>query len=106
MKQQFNDIKGIVEIHEVNAQKHLSKLMEEIGELAQGINKIYGQKTKKKNETQEKIIKNIKEEIADSLQILFSIAVCFNIPYHDLKEELDKKNTTYSEFVNSLKLQN
>lgn len=81
---------------------HLQKLSEEFGELAQGVNKLTGLKSLKKNETSKKVKANIKEEVADCIQIVFIIAHLAGFTYADVKKELGKKNRSYGKFIKKL----
>lgn len=78
---------------------HLSKLVEEVGEMAQSINKLNGRK-KIKNETKEEILDNIEEEVADSIQCLMAIAINAGVKYESLKARLVKKNSKFEENIN------
>lgn len=71
----------------------LCKLFEEAGELAQAVNVDIGIKNGPKNE----IKANVKEECADAIQNIISVANLFNIPAKDLLAELSRKNTTWEE---------
>lgn len=95
MKQLFDDICFTTKQDVLTPSLHLCKLMEEVGELAQVINKDIGRKRKKETDSSTNIIENIKEEIADSIQVLFSIATCYGFSYEELMEELEFKNLTY-----------
>lgn len=68
----------------------LTRLMEEVGELAREVNHIYGPKKKKSSEQ----IKELKDELAD---ILFTLCCFANSQKIDLdsawKEMMDKYNT-------------
>lgn len=81
---------------------HLQKLSEEFGELAQGVNKMTGLKSLKKNETLKQVKANVKEEVADCIQIVFIIAHLAGYTYNDVKKELGKKNKSYGKFIKKL----
>jgi len=76
-----------------NEAKLLCKLTEEVGELAQSVNKIIGMKGT--SEPVSEIDNNISEEIADCIQILFTIGIMRNISYEDLTKMLAQKNIKY-----------
>ena len=80
---------------------HMSKLAEEVGELANAINILSGRKGTKKVTTKEKIAarKNLLEEAADCIQIIFGITSQVEFSYSDLSKELHKKNKKYRKFV-------
>jgi NTP pyrophosphatase (non-canonical NTP hydrolase) len=66
----------------------LCKLFEESGELAQAVNVEIGIKNGEK-----KLIKaNVKEECADAMQNIMSVANLFKISFEDLVDELSRKN--------------
>lgn len=79
----------------MNMTFHLSKLTEEIGEMAQSINKLNGRK-KKKGETKKEVYDNIGEEVADSIQCLMAIAINAGVDYETLKATLIKKNNKFA----------
>lgn len=97
MKEKYLKIKELIALHKNTDQGHLNKLMEEVGELAQEINKLNGLKRMKNDETLDSVKKNIVEELADCLQCIFAISNIYDIPYNNLKEELDKKNLKYAQ---------
>jgi len=66
--------------------KAVSKLGEEVGELIMEINKSTGVKHSKPS------IVHVKEELADVLQNVLSIADLYTISYQELCKELKKKN--------------
>jgi NTP pyrophosphatase (non-canonical NTP hydrolase) len=74
---------------------HLGKLTEEVGELAQGVNKVNGRK-KIKGETHEEIIDNIEEEAADAIQCIMAIAINAGVKYDSLKKRLIEKNHKFA----------
>lgn len=80
----------------VSAGQHLCKLTEEVGELAQEVNKTIGRKTKRVDETDESIRANILEEGADVIQCVIAILASKEISFDELKESLCKKNIKYS----------
>jgi NTP pyrophosphatase (non-canonical NTP hydrolase) len=99
MEKQYNEITKLVAKQGDGVAIHLCKLTEEVGELAQAINKRLGTKSLKKSDTTTAIRENIKEEISDCIQILFGIAYLHGISLNDLKKELSAKNKSYSKFL-------
>lgn len=79
----------------LNMTFHLSKLVEETGEMAQSINKLNGRK-KKKGESKEEILTNIGEEVVDSIQCLMAIAINAGVDYDTLKKTLVEKNKKFA----------
>lgn len=73
---------------------HVCKLVEENGEMAQSINKLNGRK-KRGKESNEEIVDNIEEEVADSIQCLMAIAINAGVKYESLKARLEKKNKKF-----------
>jgi len=78
---------------------HLAKLMEEVGELAQAVNKINGRKGMK-GETYEQVYNNIEEEAADSIQCIMAIAITAGVDYDSLKKRISEKNKKYLKTLN------
>jgi NTP pyrophosphatase (non-canonical NTP hydrolase) len=105
MRKAYAQIKEIVKHIDGEGDKaiamtfHLGKLVEEIGEMAQSINKLNGRK-KIKNETHTEILDNIEEEVADSIQCLMAIAINAGIEYESLKVRLVEKNGKFENNVN------
>lgn len=87
----------------VSAGQHLCKLTEEVGELAQEVNKTIGRKTKKVDETDESIRANILEEGADVIQCVIAILASKGIEFEELKKALCNKNIKYSKGLGILK---
>lgn len=65
----------------------LARLTEEVGELAREINHQYGEKQKKDTEKE----KEMREELADTLFVLISLANSLDIDLTDAFEETMKK---------------
>ena len=87
-----------------NATKALAvcKLVEEVGEMIQQINIDLGIKT-----GDLLLVKNnVKEELADSIQNLFSIADLYHITYDELVEELYKKNEKWNNIITNRTISN
>ena len=83
----------------LNMTFHLGKLTEEVGELAQSVNKLNGRK-KKKGESLAQIHDNIEEEAADAIQCIMAIAINAGVNYESLQKRLISKNKA---FKNTLK---
>lgn len=105
MRKAYQQIKDIIQKLDhpdtaaINMTLHLSKLTEEVGELAQSINKLNGRK-KLKGETNDQINDNIEEEAADAIQCIMAIAINAGVEYESLKKRLIEKNT---KFANTIK---
>ncbi len=99
MEKQFHDVSRLANLDEKlnnnNLSKHLNKLAEEFGELAQSVNKVIGIKRIKPHETSDDIKDNIGEEIADCTQILFVIAHLNGIDYRTIIDKFNQKNGEY-----------
>lgn len=78
----------------------LCKTTEELGELAQSLNKFIGIKSIKENETRELIDENILEEGADTIQCIMAILALRGFTSEDLKREISKKNKKYKDTIN------
>jgi len=109
MRKRFDKIAKLGEKHlllkpDHNIGSHLQKLTEEIGELAQSINKLTDLKSFSKNETIEDVKRNILEEVADCNQILFIIAHLAGFTYDDVDGEVGLKNKSYKKFIKKLEM--
>lgn len=111
MKKEFNQIAKLGKKHAEIKKftdspqtigSHMQKLAEEFGELAQGVNKLSDLKSLKSNETVDDVLANVKEEVADCIQLCFIIAYLAGWSYKDVKKELGKKNKSYKRFIDKL----
>lgn len=87
MKKIYKEINSINIINNVPKSTHLCKLAEEVGELAQIINIELGTK----NGSKRNINQKAKEEIADTIQILFAIANQYGITFEELNTAIVAK---------------
>ena len=78
----------------MNMLLHLGKFNEELGEMAQSINKLTGRKNKK-GESKKEILENIGEEAVDAIQCLMAIAINAGVDYETLKATMIKKNDKF-----------
>ena len=78
---------------------HLSKAFEEIGELAQSVNKLNGRKKWKKEDTELLILDNIEEEAADAIQCIMAVAIKAGVKYDSLKKRIKGKNKAYQKGI-------
>jgi len=105
MRKAYEQIREILAISEkpenssLNMTMHLAKLTEEVGELAQGVNKLNGRKRKSKDETNSQVLSNIEEEAADSIQCIMAIALNAGVSYQSLKKRLHEKNQAFAKHV-------
>lgn len=106
MKNLYKEINDIVEIDKpivtgvpLEITLHLAKLMEEVGELAQAVNKVNGRKGMK-GESLEQVFDNIEEEAADAIQCIMAIAIKSGVDYKSLKKRLASKNQKYANSLN------
>lgn len=97
MQNLFDEIRDLTIKGDRSLSDGLSKLMEEIGELATEVNKISGIKSKGKL-TDQKIKKLILSEAADSIQNILSILAHekVNIECYDLVRQLKKSNNKWN----------
>lgn len=104
MRKAYEQIAGIIsktdlaENTSLNMTFHLAKLTEEVGELAQAVNKLNGRK-KKKGASLQDINDNIEEEAADSIQCIMAIAINAGVQYESLKKRLTEKNGVFEKTV-------
>src|SRR5258705_4657653 len=103
MKNLFDEVAGLVEydakVTGATVEKHMSNLIEEMGEFAQEVNKNLGIKGKKKTDTPAVITENIAQEAADAIQIIIGVCYLNGVTYDQLIDQLKKKNGIYEEFI-------
>ena len=93
-----NNIKEIEKLNKIDPatiSERLCKVMEEVGELAQAINKTTGRKFWKKNDTLKKINENILEEGVDSIQCIVSLLTQMGFNDDDIISVMEKKNKAW-----------
>jgi len=86
----YEEVKQLDSVDSCSISEAVCKFVEESGELIREINKTTGRKVLQ--EPLEEVHKNIKEELADTLQNLFVICNRFNIPLESLLSEVSNKN--------------
>ena len=105
MKDQFDEVARLVDVdakaNGATIPLHMSKLLEEVGEFAQEVNKNLGIKRKKSNDTPAVITDNIAQEAADVIQIMIGICHLNGVTYSHLMDQLKKKNYVYNKFIES-----
>ena len=97
----FQQIFEINKIDKTNHSERLCKLMEEVGELVQAVNKLTGRKKRTELDTEEAIVNNITEEIADVIQNAICIGCGFGIDREKILEIMSEKNKKWQNIVNS-----
>lgn len=98
MQEIFDEIKTISNRDTCSLSDHTLKFVEEVGELVREINRKTGRKIKN-GLVIEQINENIKEELADSLQTLFSLANFLGVTYDELIQTVRSKNEVWSEII-------
>ena len=97
--------KAIKQIHQLNSldkastEARMCKLMEEVGEFAQGINKTIGRKRRKPGETDLDIEQNILEEGVDTIQNVLCILDGRGHTYKKIVERLLEKNQEWKKLI-------
>jgi NTP pyrophosphatase (non-canonical NTP hydrolase) len=86
----YEEIKTLDKTDKCSISEAVCKFVEESGELIREINKTTGRKILR--ETNEEVLSNIKEEMADTLQNLLLICSRFNISLEELLSEVELKN--------------
>lgn len=105
MKKAFKELTDLLKNYESksdtasNMTGHLAKLTEEIGELAQSVNKTNGRKKRLPEETNDKIKDNIVEEASDAIQCIMAIVINAGGDYDSLKKSLHKKNGKFAKEI-------
>ena len=89
----FEDVKRLNHKKLCPAVNGLGKLMEEVGELAQGINKTTGMKMH--DEDYVDIVDNIAVECADVIQNVYSLAEKFGITLEQICEKMAAQNVEW-----------
>ena len=84
-----------------NHSERLCKLFEEVGELAQAVNKVTGRKKLSIDDTPESIKENITEEIADVIQNAICIGCGFGITEEEILEIMASKNKKWDSIASS-----
>lgn len=102
MRKLFDETVEITKIKNHGLALHMTKCMEELGELTQSVNRTLGNKQRKITDTDKSIRENVLEESADTFQCLISIMSDYNITYDELKEALTKKNKKWLNQINEI----
>jgi NTP pyrophosphatase (non-canonical NTP hydrolase) len=84
MEHIYNDIVRMNKLDPSSPDDRLCKLYEEVGELAQAINKTIGRKKRSEEDTDENIKNLIMEECADTIQCVFSFCYSKGYEYNSL----------------------
>lgn len=95
----YEEIKSLDKTDKCTISEAVCKFVEESGEMVQEINKTTGRKIIR--ETNEEILSNIKEEIADTLQNLLLISSRFNIDINDLLQQVSSKNQKWKSQISA-----
>ncbi len=90
MKKIYEQVIKLNSVDNVSTAERLCKLFEEVGEMAQAVNKIIGRK--RHNQTPDEIKIDIAEEAADTIQNVFSVCDSCGIKYEEIVEMLKTKN--------------
>jgi NTP pyrophosphatase (non-canonical NTP hydrolase) len=93
----YNEITNLGKSDNATLSEDVCKLIEEVGELVQEINKVTGRK--KFDGDIKKVNENIKEEIADTLQNLLLICSKFDIDMISLLNEVSIKNKKWEKIL-------
>ncbi len=102
-KKTVKEIVRLNKLDEKSVSKRMCKITEEIGELAQAVNKTTGIKRLKKEDTKENMLDNILEEGADSIQCVISLLGKFGFTAEDILRKMDEKNEYWEQVINERK---
>ncbi len=83
--------------------ERMCKVTEEVGELAQAVNKTFGRKKIKEGESVEVIKANILEEGADSIQCIISVLHGYGFTADDIINEMAEKNKAWQKVIKKKK---
>lgn len=95
MKEAYSQIQTLVSEKGITLERATLKATEEFGELVQGVNRTLGIKNMKGLSTND-VKANVLEEIADTIQNVFSIGIKYGFIYEEIVEEIIKKNKKWS----------
>lgn len=101
MKEIFEEIKRLNQSDPASHSDRLCKLTEEVGELAQAINKVNGRKVWGQEDDCKRIIEEIKEEAADCIQNVLSIVEGFEISLDEVLKAIEEKNKKWESKISS-----
>lgn len=85
MKDIYEEIKRINKLDPASSTHRMCKISEEVGELAQAVNKTLGRKVV--SESREEVINLIKEEAADSIQCILSLLDSCSVNFEKIRFE-------------------
>ena len=103
MRHFYKEIEVVIQQDDGSLSDHLNKLFEEVGEVAQDINKFTKRKSLKSNETLSDVKENLTGEIASVIQLLFALAIKTGISYEELEEKFYLENDDYKSWLETKK---
>ena len=96
MKDLYNEI---IELDKLNVKgtysTHMAKLVEELGEFANEVNKLSGLKRNKLNQSTEEITQRVAEEAADTMQNILVICGRAGITFEQIEAALKESNNAW-----------
>lgn len=98
MRDSYDQIKAILKSDNISNEQCYLKLVEEIGELIRETNRLSGSK-RKEGLSDKEIEQNIKDELCDSIQNLFAVAIRHEISYDEICSHLLSKNLVWKTIV-------
>ena len=91
MEDRFNEVGILTEIGNISLDYAMLKTLEEFGELSKEVNRVIGIK-RRENLSEFEIRSNIKDELVDTIQNLFSVASILDIDYEEIVNHMKNKN--------------
>jgi NTP pyrophosphatase (non-canonical NTP hydrolase) len=83
--------------------ERMCKVMEEIGELAQAVNRTTGRKILKEKDTVESMNENLLEEGVDSIQCIISLLKGYGYGHKDILKKMKHKNKVWESVIEKKK---
>lgn len=99
----------VKEISELNSKdkatnsERMCKVVEEIGELAQAVNRTTGRKILKEKDTEESLRENLLEEGVDSIQCIISLLDGYGYNSKDILRKMRQKNKVWKKVISKRK---
>lgn len=102
-KKVVKEIDRLNKLDKKSPSKRMCKVIEEVGELAQAVNKTTGIKRLKPEDTKEAIMANILEEGADSIQCIISLLLKYKFTAKQIVDAMNEKNVYWEKVMKDKK---
>jgi NTP pyrophosphatase (non-canonical NTP hydrolase) len=98
MEKRFEEIQYLTINNDISLELAMLKSLEEFGELSKEVNRTLGIK-RKENLSDLQIKKNILDELTDTIQNLFSVAVKCEITFDEIDKHMEIKNKKWKSII-------